>query len=652
MFKNTKLRTKLLASFSVLVVFTAVVGFMGVRGINQINYQNRISALVNRCLVDSQDAQAASLRFIIYKDVSYMDTATEEAENVISQATEAENLMLSDTNKIHTQTLINAMKNYEALNVEFHDLQKKIDEAAAVRATAAQDVLNAIVSIIDSVQDGIRGNGRITQLSVDTLSHLQSIRNAVNRYRIAANKYSQALSDEERESLGKVWDSEIAEVELLIAEGLELFTDSEISSAMKNSRESIAVYKENVELYRSLQASQFEVQSQQKAEAAAVMASAREVRDGVNEFVQGVTRQNVLMAAILTIVAALIGISVAIILTRAIALQLGGEPSEIEDVAGEIARGNLDITFPNRKLTGVYASMKDMSDQLTRIVTDIVSAADQVAGGSEQISSSAQEISSGTSEQASNMEEVSASVEELSSNIQQNTDNAQQSNVMTKQVSQESLVGSEAVNETVAAMKDIADKISVIEEIARSTNMLALNAAIEAARAGDAGKGFAVVATEVRKLAESSGAAAKEITEITQNSVSRAIEAQEKIDGIVPAMRKTADLVEEITMASQEQNRGAEQINLSVVQLDTVIQQNASASEELASMSEELLSQAQTMRETIAYFKTKESSDSTVTTPSRRREDQSSPALLNLASSVMTAMDVGINSDTDGFEEF
>ena len=331
---------------------------------------------------------------------------------------------------------------------------------------------------------------------------------------------------------------------------------------------------------------------------------------------------------------------------------MGGEPFEIRDVASEIARGNLDITFPEKKLTGVYSSMKDMSDQLTRIVMDIVSAADQVADGSEQISSSAQEISSGTSEQASNMEEVSASIEQLSSNIQQNTDNAQQSNVMTKQVSQESQTGSEAVNETVSAMKDIAEKISVIEDIARSTNMLALNAAIEAARAGEAGKGFAVVATEVRKLAESSGAAAKDITEITRNSVSSAVEAQEKIDGILPAMRKTADLVEEITMASQEQNRGAEQINSAVVQLDTVVQQNASASEELASMSEELMSQARSMRDTIAYFKTKESTGTRTPAQPLQIEQETAPVRFDRTTPERLPGKVEVVSDTEGFEEF
>ena len=303
------------------------------------------------------------------------------------------------------------------------------------------------------------------------------------------------------------------------------------------------------------------------------------------------------------IFASILSIILSLIVTRSITRQLGGEPEEIADVALKIAEGDLNIEFPRKKLVGVYLSMQGMTEKLTRIVQEIILAANEVAKGSEQISSSAQSISSGTSEQASNMEEVSSSIEELNSNIQQNTDNAQQSNVMAKKVTVDSREGGEAVAETVNAMKNIAEKISVIEDIARSTNMLALNAAIEAARAGDAGKGFAVVASEVRKLAENSGEAAKDITEIAQNSVHRAVVAQEKIDEIVPAMGKTAELIEEITMASQEQNRGAEQINQAVVQLDSVVQQNASSSEELASMSEELLAQATQMKQTIGFFK-------------------------------------------------
>ena len=606
MVKQVKIRTKMLGSFSLLVICTIIVGFMGMRGIKQINYQNEINALVNRCLVDAQDAQAASLRYIIYKEDSYIDVASEEAENVITQAGAAEELMLSEENKQFTQALVAAMKKYHSHNLSYREIQQEIYTSSAERSAAAEDVLEDIknlIAYVSSAMDNNSVNGQVSYRDVENLMHLQEIRNATNRFRISSQKFQLFKTADEKEFYGEAWNQGIDSVRNLLVEGKTLFTDATVQRSLDQSLRNIDIYKEHVEEFKNLENSQNELQDLQRDEAAQVMASARSVRDGVNRVIEQVTRTNTMIAVILAVLSAVIGLTVAIFLTKSITSQLGGEPYEIVGITSRISRGDLNIQFPDKKLTGVYSSMRDMTGQLKNIVNDIISAADQVRSGSEQISSSAQQISSGTSEQASNMEEVSASIEELNANIQQNTDNAQQSNVMAQKVTEDSQEGSIAVAETVSAMKEIAEKISVIQEIARSTNMLALNAAIEAARAGDAGKGFAVVASEVRKLAESSGSAAKDITEITQNSVHRAITAQEKIEQVVPSMKKTADLVEEITMASQEQNKGSEQINTAVVQLDTVIQQNASASEELASMSEELLSQATSMKETISFFK-------------------------------------------------
>ena len=296
------------------------------------------------------------------------------------------------------------------------------------------------------------------------------------------------------------------------------------------------------------------------------------------------------------------GIIIAIAITKLLTGKLGGEPNEISDIAEEIARGNLTIHFDNRNEVGIYCSMKNMVLSLNNTLTDINSAAAQVSTGSNQISASSQQISTGASEQASSTEEISSSMEQLTSNIEQNTENAQKADAISRQTAQNAALGGESVNETVDAMKSISERIGIIEEIARNTNMLALNAAIEAARAGEAGKGFAVVASEVRKLAENSGKAAAEITEISVNSVKAAEKAGTIINELVPQIQNTADLVQEITSASEEQYRGAEQINSALQQLDTVIQQNASASEELASMSEELNSQSEMMKASIAYF--------------------------------------------------
>ncbi|GFO60112.1 chemotaxis protein [Geomonas silvestris] len=223
--------------------------------------------------------------------------------------------------------------------------------------------------------------------------------------------------------------------------------------------------------------------------------------------------------------------------------------------------------------------------------------------GSQELSANAQTMSQGASEQAAAAEEASSSMEEMSANIRQNADNAAQTEKIAIKSAEAAKEGGKAVEETVGAMKEIASKINIIEEIARQTNLLALNAAIEAARAGEHGKGFAVVASEVRKLAERSQRAAGEISELSANSVNVAVRAGELLSRMVPDIQRTAELVQEISISSREQDSGAEQINKAIQQLDQVIQQNASAAEEMSSTAEELAGQAVQMQEAITFFK-------------------------------------------------
>jgi len=275
-------------------------------------------------------------------------------------------------------------------------------------------------------------------------------------------------------------------------------------------------------------------------------------------------------------------------------------------VANDLADGNLavDVVVRSEDETGrLLMAMKNMVGKLREVVEGVSAASGNVAAASEQMSSGAQQVSEGATVQAASAEEVSSSMEEMSSNIKQNADNAHQTEKIALKAANDAKEGGQAVTETVSAMKDIATKISIIEEIARQTNLLALNAAIEAARAGEHGKGFAVVATEVRKLAERSQTAAAEISKLSASSVEVAEKAGEMLTRIVPDIQKTAELVQEISAASNEQNSGADQINKAIQQLDQVIQENASATEEIASTAEELSSQAEQLMDTIGYFK-------------------------------------------------
>ncbi|MBJ6725496.1 HAMP domain-containing methyl-accepting chemotaxis protein [Geomesophilobacter sediminis] len=236
------------------------------------------------------------------------------------------------------------------------------------------------------------------------------------------------------------------------------------------------------------------------------------------------------------------------------------------------------------------------------VVTDVMRASDNVAAGSQQMASGAEELSQGATEQAAAAEEASSSMEEMSSNIRQNADNALQTEKIALKSAADAHESGKAVNQTVLAMREIAGKISIIEEIARQTNLLALNAAIEAARAGEHGKGFAVVASEVRKLAERSQKAAGEISELSSTSVEVAEQAGRMLTEMLPNIQKTAELVQEITAACKEQDAGAEQINKAIQQLDQVIQQNASAAEEMSTTAEELSTQADQLQTSISLL--------------------------------------------------
>jgi len=302
------------------------------------------------------------------------------------------------------------------------------------------------------------------------------------------------------------------------------------------------------------------------------------------------------------IIALILGVGMAYILTNIIVEPLQKRVT----FAPSVADGNLlaQVNIDQKDEIGMLAdALRTMASKLKEIVTNIVEGADNIASASLEMSSSSQQMSQGASEQASAAEEVSSSMEEMSANIQQNTDNAQETERIARKAAEGIILGNDSSILSVKSMKDIADKISIINEIAFQTNILALNAAVEAARAGEHGKGFAVVAAEVRKLAERSGVAAKEIDEVSKRGVKIAEDAGKKLSEIVPEIERTARLVQEISAASIEQSSGANQVNTAIQQLNQVTQQNAAAAEEMATSSEELASQAEQLKDIIGFFK-------------------------------------------------
>ena len=360
---------------------------------------------------------------------------------------------------------------------------------------------------------------------------------------------------------------------------------------------------------------------------------------------------------ILILFALTFGISVARYISKAIAQPV----QESASLARLMAAGDLTHSVEyqcNDEIGSMCTALNEMSIQLRNIIGSIQEGATNVASGSEELSASAEALSQTATEQAATVEEISSSIDEMGSNIARTSDNSRETEDMALGVAANAEGGGKAVTQTVSAMREIAEKISIVEEIARQTNLLALNAAIEAARAGEHGKGFAVVASEVRKLAERSGHAANEISQLSSSSMEVAETAGTMLEKMVPEIKQTAKLIQDITGNSKEQTMGIRQINDATQQLDQVAQTNASASEEVASTSEELAAQAESLQQSIAYFKIDESgyggiaaapigARPRVVRPSTPKAGGAAPLPMNGVD-----MDMGDDPEDDDFEHF
>ncbi len=315
-------------------------------------------------------------------------------------------------------------------------------------------------------------------------------------------------------------------------------------------------------------------------------------------------QQNQQLMLALVLVSLAVSLLLAVFISRSILRQLGGEPAAAVQIIQQIAAGDLNVVIPvaDKDQHSMLRHLQQMVQRLADIIQQVRSSADTLSSASAQMSGTAQGLSQSSTEQAGSVEQTSSAMEQMSASIAQNNQNSTVTEAIAKDSASDALIGGEAVRNTVKAMHQIAQKISIIDDIAYQTNLLALNAAIEAGRAGEHGQGFAVVAAEVRKLAARSQTAAKDIGDVAASSVALAEQAGQLLDQMLPAIQRTSELVQEISAASTEQSQGAGQINAAISQITQATQQNAAASEQLSATSEELTAQAQQLQQLVAYF--------------------------------------------------
>lgn len=619
-FKDLKIGSKLGIGFGLLLAILLFLGILSIINLSSIDTQSAIlsNEYVNEVRI-ANDVERSALELMyamrgygLSTEKKYWDEA-KAAEAMLLQAMkdaadlneEAEHLtslkdQLDDIQKEvveYQQLMVKTQLNVEKINAA----KKEMDEGAN---KYMQNCMQYIAEQYESMQREISGGRtnmeRFTKVKLgnDLIDLGNTIR--VNNFKAQTNN-DLTLMAKTLVDIDKI-DNIIDQLRPL----------TRLDTNKKNLDDILAgknEYKQAIQSFYDAQTELNAVAEKRAATGVAATAAAKNLAVKGIEATTKIAEENTARAGasnatliIGLIIATILGFALAMFITR----NITGPVNKGVTFAQRLSEGDLTSTIDvdQKDEIGILANaLQNMVVKLREIIEGVVIGAENIASAGQQMSSNAQLVSQGATQQASSTEEISSSMEEMASNIQQNTDNAQQTEKIAVKAADDIKEGSRNVNNTVDAMRTIAEKVSIISEIAFQTNILALNAAVEAARAGEHGKGFAVVAAEVRKLAERSQLAAGEIDNLSRNSVEVAVRSGKLLESIVPDIQNTARLVQEITASSLEQNSGAEQVNNAIQQLNQITQQNAAAAEEMATSSEELAGQAQQLSELVAYFK-------------------------------------------------
>ncbi|MBF0628510.1 MAG: methyl-accepting chemotaxis protein [Magnetococcales bacterium] len=609
---NLKLAAKLGLGFAFVLLMTIFVALIGTNGFSSVIKRVANSTTIGEIENGSILILRAERNFIGERDAKHVESATKAVETIRKEAIEAKERQFKDPTDQESLTKIAELA--ERFGKSFTNLFKEDKDLEQI-LTQVRDVSRNLITAIDKLEESqfeklremSRASGQSEEQQKQLDARLKKIAHAtdINKLFLDARLGEKELiitNGNDTKSVKRVEDG-LAKSQALAEEMTASFRDAKDIEIGKGVLQALADYRN---AFKGM-LTQLEDQSKAEKEMISARRALNETVDQISEGQKKKLQTEISSSETLILVGSLLAVLLGAVLAFTLSKSL---VASITGCIGNMVRmseGDLAIRcVTNRKdeLGDMSRAIDTMAVKLREVVEKISAASISVTTGASQLASSAQTLSQGATEQAASIEETSSAMEQMSSNIAQNTDNAQTTEGISRIASRDAEEGGKAVSQAVGAMKEIASKISIIEEIARQTNLLALNAAIEAARAGEHGKGFAVVAAEVRKLAERSQTAAGEIGHLSSTSVQVAERAGSIIGKLVPDIQKTAQLVQEIASSSREQSQGASQINAAIGQLDQVIQQNAGASEEMAATAEEMNNQAQHLSETISFFRT------------------------------------------------
>lgn len=629
-FKDLKTGTKILTGFSLVVIIAVIIGLIGLVGLRSVGkafhnvadermpglrylaemesnlealqrgYMELLDNQLTKAQRDEILAEIAAIRVRYgkaqeeYVKINKTDEEQVLYDQILSAMDEWRNINVQKVDRFHDDLIATDLLNPMQVNRDLEQFMKD-HYALQVETVNAIQNMNNFAGGEDATQcnfglwlpDFKTNNAEINRNMREMMSFHNDFHESVHRIKQYVGQRNSDAAYREYQNVMIPSAENVFRYFAIINQEAQKAVNAfqQMSDVIRN--ESNPAHAKTMELFRQINDLNVRIAEQ-------------EVQDGDAVSV----RSNIMMVS-----GILIGIVLAIGLGLVITRMVTTGITKGVGITKTIAQGDLTITVDKDLLDqkdeiGELArAIQLMIEKLKEVIGSVISGSENIASASQQMSGTAQEMSQGSTEQASSAEEVSSSMEQMAANIQQNTDNSKQTETIARQAESGIVESNNASGEAVKAMKDIAEKIGIIEEISRQTNILALNAAVEAARAGEHGKGFAVVAAEVRKLAERSQVAAAEINKLSGFGVKISDEAGKRLSAIVPDIQKTAQLIQEIAAASIEQNSGADQVNSAIQQLNQVTQQNAAASEEMATSSEELASQADQLLEIVSYFK-------------------------------------------------